>query len=195
MPHRLPGHELFDLVAKLNSCQIRALFEGRHINLPHGGGYVDAYQRASTKCLHPNLLQPIVENRSRQPEQSLNAQSLIALMEGGMSMRTNVHPQNARSPITSSPSLRITVVNPLHQLNTPSSITLTEGGMLMRTNAHPLNAYSPISSSPSLRIAVVNPEHLWNAQSLIALTEGGNKISRSDLQSQNASVSITLSPS
>ena len=34
---------------------------------PDGGGYIDAYQCASTKCILPNLLQPIVENRSRQP--------------------------------------------------------------------------------------------------------------------------------
>jgi len=66
MPHQLRGHKLFDLVAKLNRSQIRALFEGRLIDFLDGGGYHDAYQRASLKCPRPNLLQPIVENRCRQ---------------------------------------------------------------------------------------------------------------------------------
>ena len=60
IPHRPTGNELFNLVAKPYSRQIRAIFEGRLINLPDGGGYVDAYQRAITECPLPNHLQPIV---------------------------------------------------------------------------------------------------------------------------------------
>ena len=83
MPHQLPGYELFDLVAKLNSGQIRALFEGRFINLPHGGGYVDAFQRASFEFPRPNLLQPIVEDRSRQHQTIMECISLDGPDGGG----------------------------------------------------------------------------------------------------------------
>ena len=41
MPHRLPGHELFDVIAKPHSCQIRATFECRLVNRPASGGYLD----------------------------------------------------------------------------------------------------------------------------------------------------------
>ena len=66
-PHRLPGHELFDLVAKRDGRQIRATFEGLRINRLDGGGYVDAYKGLAGKCPLPNLLQSITENHGHQP--------------------------------------------------------------------------------------------------------------------------------
>jgi len=194
MPYRLPGHKLFDLVAKPHGQQIQAIFEGHLINLPDGVGYVDAFQCASFECPHPNHLQPIVENRSRQPPATFEASPLITLTEGGLSMRTNAHPLNAYSPISSSPSLRIAAINPGQSKNAPPLITLTKGGMSMRTNAHPLNARSPISSSPSLRIAVVNPEQSANAQYLIALTKGGMWM-HTNAHPQNARSPISSRPS
>ncbi len=67
IPHRPTGNELFNLVAKPHSRQIRAIFEGLLINHPDGRGYADAYQCASFECILLNHLQSIVENRSRQP--------------------------------------------------------------------------------------------------------------------------------
>ena len=75
---------------------------------------------------------------------SLKAVASITLMEGGMLMRRSTHPRNASSPISSSPSLRIAVVNPEQHLNALFLIALTEGGMSIRTSAHPRNASSPI---------------------------------------------------
>ncbi len=66
--HPLPGHELFDLVAKRDIHQLRATSECPFLNRPDGGGYADVYEGpASVKCPLPNLLQPIAENRGRQP--------------------------------------------------------------------------------------------------------------------------------
>ena len=83
MPHQLRGHELFDLVAKLNRGQIQALFEGRLINLLDGGGYHNVYECASFECPPPNLLQPIVENHIRQPPAIVECPPLDRLDGGG----------------------------------------------------------------------------------------------------------------
>jgi hypothetical protein len=67
-----------------------------------------------------------------------NALSLIALMEGGVAMCTReVHPLNALAPISSSPLLRLAVVNPEQPLNAEYLIALTEGGVVICTrNVH-----------------------------------------------------------
>ena len=79
-----------------------------------------------------------------------NAPFLIILTEGGMSMRTNAHPLNARLPISSSPSLRITVVSPEQSSNAHASIILTEGGInISRSDLQSSYARLPITLSPS----------------------------------------------
>ncbi len=77
IPHRLPGHELFDLVAKRDCRQIRAIFECHLINRPDNGGYVDLYEGRFGKCPRPNLLQPIAENSGRQPRAMLECPIII----------------------------------------------------------------------------------------------------------------------
>ena len=81
----LPGHELFDLVARPHIPQISATFKGTIINCLDSMGYIDVYGRhASYKSPPPNLLQPIVKNHSprQPPEQPQNASLLIALSMG-----------------------------------------------------------------------------------------------------------------
>ncbi len=56
-------------IAKIHCRQIRATIECPNLDRPDGGGYADAYEGpAVAKCLLPNLLQPIAENRGRQPQ-------------------------------------------------------------------------------------------------------------------------------
>ncbi len=83
MLHQLRGHELFDLIAKLNSGQIRALFECPPLYRPDGGGYDDVYQGAFIECLFPNLLQPIVGNHGRQLRAIVECPILDRLDGGG----------------------------------------------------------------------------------------------------------------
>jgi hypothetical protein len=68
IPHQLPQHELFDLVAKRDGHQIQAIVKGLLMNPPDGGGYHDAYERAFFECPLPNLLQPVAKNHGCQPD-------------------------------------------------------------------------------------------------------------------------------
>jgi hypothetical protein len=83
------------------------------------------------------------------PKQSLNAPSLIALTEEGVTMCTkDVHPANA--PISSSPSLRIAVVNPKHSQNALSLIALAVGGIkILQSEVQSQSAFSSITSITS----------------------------------------------
>ena len=74
--------------------------------------------------------------------------------------------------LSSSPSPRVTVVNPVLYLCAKSFITLTASGIAMRcSDPQQYNAYAPISFSSSLIITIINrPRPLYDS-SLIALAD------------------------
>jgi hypothetical protein len=85
---------------------------------------------------------------------------------------SSVHCPNASFPISSKPSLRVTVDNLEQSRNAPSLIALMALGMLMmhHIDLHHPNTSNPISSSPPLRITILNWQSI-NALSLTALMD------------------------
>ena len=90
-------------------------------------------------------------------KQFLNSVSWIILATAGIKMyASNVHFSNTSSPISSSPSPRVTVVNPEQCRNANPPIFLTAfGKTIFCSELHSLNANAPISSSPLPRVFIV----------------------------------------
>jgi hypothetical protein len=122
---------------------------------------------------------------SRSNLHCLNAFIPINLTEGGIWICSIDVKRNAFSPISSSPSPRLTFVNRLHELNVPTLIDLMALGMIISCrNSQQRNACSPIFSSPLPRVTLINCD-LKNAQFPITLTALGITISCIDVQLSN----------
>ena len=109
----LCGQKLLDFIAEHHTCQSCATKECLLVNCSDSRGNDNALKQcASAKSSFPIIFSPLTPVTVVTCKHLKNALYIIALMVGKIKILCSVlHPQNAPSPISSSPLQPFTVVN------------------------------------------------------------------------------------